>query len=201
MEPFKSVTGIAAPLMRINVDTDAIIPSREMKRVSKDGLADGLFAGWRYQGADNREPNPDFILNQYPYDQAEILVTGRNFGCGSSREHAPRALLDFGFRVVISSQIADIFRSNSNNIGLLAVVLEKEQHATLLQMDGEDITVDLELSEVIVRTSDGEEQNWSFSIDPFARHCLLRGLDRIDFLSRAEDAIAAYEDQQVQEWQ
>jgi 3-isopropylmalate/(R)-2-methylmalate dehydratase small subunit len=192
MRAFTKLTGTILVLEQENIDTDQIIPARFLTATDFQGIGEHAFADWR------RDANGDLIaghvLNQPDAHHKPILVGGHNFGCGSSREHAPHALLDFGFRVVISSQIADIFRSNSHNVGLLPVVLEKDQHAALLQMDGEEITVDLEQCKVVVRAADGAEQSWSFSIDPFARHCLLRGLDRIDFLDQAEDAIAAFEE-------
>jgi len=192
MRAFTKLTGQVLVLEQENIDTDQIIPARFLTATDFDGIGEHLFADWRLDASD--EPVPGHRLNQSGARQSPILVGGHNFGCGSSREHAPHALLGFGFRVVISSQIADIFRSNSQNVGLLPVVLEADQHASLLQMDGEEITVDLEDCEVTVRASDGTEQRWPFSIDPFARHCLLRGLDRFDFLEQAEDAIAAYEE-------
>lgn len=192
MQAFTKLTGPILVLAQDNIDTDQIIPARFLTATDFDGIGEHLFADWRL-GA-NGEPFPGHRLNQPDARHCPILVGGHNFGCGSSREHAPHALLGFGFKVVISSQIADIFRNNSQNVGLLPVVLEADQHATLLQMDGEEITVNLENCEVAVRTADGVEQHWPFSIDPFARHCLLRGLDRLDFLNQAEDAITAYEE-------
>ena len=124
MEKFTTLTAIAAPLLRINIDTDAIIPSREMKRVSKDGLAEGLFAGWRYQTPGSREENPDFILNQAPYRQARILLSGINFGCGSSREHAVWALHEWGIRAVIAPSFGSIFQGNCVRNGIVPVVLD-----------------------------------------------------------------------------
>jgi len=192
MRAFTKLSGPILVLEQENIDTDQIIPARFLTATDFDGIGEHLFADWRLD--ENGEPIPDHRLNQPGARHSPILVGGHNFGCGSSREHAPHALMGFGFRVVISSQIADIFRSNSQNVGLLPVVLEADQHASLLQMDGEEIAVDLEACEVTVRASDGAEQNWPFTIDPFARHCLLRGLDRFDFLDQAEDAIAAYEE-------
>ncbi len=192
MNAFTNLTGKILVLEQENIDTDQIIPARFLTATDFDGIGDHAFADWRTDS--NGEPIADHVLNQELAHHSPILVGGHNFGCGSSREHAPRALMGFGFRVVISSQIADIFRSNSHNIGLLPVVLEKDQLAILLNMDGEEISVDLEQCKVFVRRADGAEHSWSFSIDPFARHCLLRGLDRMDFLSQAEDAIAAYEE-------
>lgn len=192
MKAITKLTGPVLVLEQENIDTDQIIPARFLTATDFDGIGDHLFADWRLDA--NGEPKPGHVLNEVRARRSPILVGGHNFGCGSSREHAPHALLGFGFRVVISSQIADIFRSNSQNVGLLPVVLEADQHAALMQMDGEEITVDLEACKVIARTADGVEHNWSFSIDPFARHCLLRGLDRFEFLNQAEDAIVAYEE-------
>ncbi|MGB5289979.1 MAG: 3-isopropylmalate dehydratase small subunit [Lysobacterales bacterium] len=191
----KAITKLTGPILVLeqeNIDTDQIIPARFLTATDFDGIGDHLFADWRFDA--NGEARPGHKLNEPRAGRSPILVGGHNFGCGSSREHAPHALLGFGFRVVISSQIADIFRNNSQNVGLLPVVLEADQHAVLMQMDGEDITVDLEACQVIAKTAEGTEHKWSFSIDPFARHCLLRGLDRFEFLNQAEDAIAAYEE-------
>lgn len=192
MQAFTKLTGPLLVLEQENIDTDQIIPGRFLTATDFVGIGEHLFADWRHD-ADGKAIQ-GHVLNQPRARHSPILVAGRNFGCGSSREHAPHALLGFGFRVVISSQIADIFRNNSQNVGLLPVVLEVDQHASLLQMDGEEITVDLERCEVIVRVADGVQQNWSFTIDPFARHCLLLGLDRFDFLNQAEDNIAAFEE-------
>lgn len=191
----KAITKLTGPILVLeqeNIDTDQIIPARFLTATDFDGIGDHLFADWRFNA--NGDAKPGHKLNEPRASRSPILVGGHNFGCGSSREHAPHALLGFGFRVVISSQIADIFRNNSQNVGLLPVVLEADQHAALMQMDGEDITVDLEACKVIAKTAGGVEHNWSFSIDPFARHCLLRGLDRFEFLNQAEDAIVAYEE-------
>ena len=192
MQAFTQLSGPILLLEQENIDTDQIIPARFLTATDFDGIGENLFADWRHDA--NDELLTDHILNQPRARLSPILVGGHNFGCGSSREHAPHALLGFGFRVVISSQIADIFKSNSQNVGLLPVVLEAEQHAALLQMDGEEISVDLEQCEVTVTTVDGEQKSWPFTIDPFARHCLLRGLDRFDFLDQAEEAITAYEE-------
>jgi len=192
MDAITKLTGPVLVLEQENIDTDQIIPARFLTATDFDGIGDHLFADWRLDS--NGEPKPGHVLNEARARRSPILVGGHNFGCGSSREHAPHALLGFGFRVVISSQIADIFRSNSQNVGLLPVVLEADQHATLMQMDGEEITVDLEQCEVIARTAYGPEHRWPFSIDPFARHCLLRGLHRFEFLDQAEEAIVAFEE-------
>ena len=192
MRAFTKLRGPILVLEQENIDTDQIIPARFLTATDFDGIGEHAFADWRRDS--DGELITTQVLNQSRAQHSPILVAGHNFGCGSSREHAPQALLGFGFRVVISSQIADIFRSNSHNVGLLPVVLEKDQLATLLQMDGEEITIDLEQCKVFVRANDGVEQSWSFSIDPFARHCLLRGLDRLNYLDQAEDAIAAFEE-------
>jgi len=192
MKAITKLTGPVLVLEQENIDTDQIIPARFLTATDFDGIGDHLFADWRFDT--NGEPKPGHVLNEPRAVNSPILVAGHNFGCGSSREHAPHALLGFGFRVVISSQIADIFRNNSQNVGLLPVVLEADQHTTLMEMDGEQVTVDLEACEVIVRTADAAEHRWPFSIDPFARHCLMRGLDRFEFLNQAEDAITAYEE-------
>ena len=192
MQAFTKLTGPILVLDQENIDTDQIIPARFLTATDYDGFGDFAFADWRYDADGNEKPG--HVLNQDGARHSPMLVAGHNFGCGSSREHAPHALMGFGFRVVISSQIADIFKNNSQNVGLLPVVLEPAQHASLLQMNGEEITVDLEQCTVSVRAADGAVQSWSFSIDPFARHCLLRGLDRFDFLNEADDAIGAYEE-------
>jgi len=192
MQAFTKLTGPILVLEQENIDTDQIIPARFLTATDFDGIGDHLFADWRLDA--NGEPVTGHVLNEARARHSPILVAGHNFGCGSSREHAPHALLGFGFRVVISSQIADIFRSNSQNVGLLPVVLEADKHARLLEMDGEEITVDLEQCHVAVRLADGTQLCWPFSIDPFARHCLLRGLDRFEFLNKAEDAIVAFEE-------
>ena len=192
MQAISTLTGPVLVLPQQNIDTDQIIPARFLTATDFDGIGEHCFADWRLT-ADGKE-KPGHVLNEPRARRSPILVAGRNFGCGSSREHAPHALLGFGFRVVISSQIADIFRNNSQNVGLLPVVLEDGQVATLMQMDGEEITVDLDKCVVSVRTADGAGQTWPFSIDPFARHCLMRGLDRFEFLNQAEAAITAFEE-------
>jgi 3-isopropylmalate/(R)-2-methylmalate dehydratase small subunit len=192
MRAFTKLTGRVLVLAQENIDTDQIIPARFLTATDYEGFGEHAFADWRFNA--DGEPVSGHVLNQPGARDCQILVAGHNFGCGSSREHAPHALMGFGFRVVISSQIADIFKNNSQNVGLLPVVLEADQHASLLQMEGEEISVDLEACEVSVRTPDGAQKTWPFSIDPFARHCLLRGLDRFDFLNQAEDAINAYEE-------
>lgn len=191
MEPFTVHTGTAVPLRAENVDTDQIIPARYLTTVTREGLGEGLFADWR------RNPDgslrEDFPLNQPRYQGATILIAGPNFGCGSSREHAPWAILDAGFRVVISPRFADIFYNNSLKNGLLLVTLDQEQVEMLMNLVEEEpstlITVDLERQEV--RLPDG--QRFHFEIDGFRKRCLLQGLDDLGYLLSKEEAIAAYE--------
>ena len=188
MNRFATLTGPVLVLSQENIDTDQIIPGRFLTSTSFEGLGAQAFADWRFDG-DGRE-RPGCVLNEPRAAASPILVAGRNFGCGSSREHAPRALLDFGFRVVISSEIADIFRSNAQNVGLLPVVLTEEQNARLLERDGQELTVDLEACEV--RTPEGDR--FGFEIDGFARYCLLKGMDRLDFLLAQDEHIKDYEE-------
>ncbi|MEN0077323.1 MAG: 3-isopropylmalate dehydratase small subunit, partial [Paracraurococcus sp.] len=177
MQAFTTLTGIAAPLPKANVDTDQIIPARFLKSISRSGFGKNLFANFRYR--EDGSENPDFVLNQEPYRKAEILIAFENFGCGSSREHAPWALLDFGIRCVIAPDFADIFHNNSFKNGVLPVKLPREVCEQLMEdarMGGNArLTVDLE-REVVVRPN-GEEI--PFKIDPLRRHLLLNGLDDI----------------------
>lgn len=189
MEAFTRLTGQVLVLEQENIDTDQIIPGRFLTSTTFDGVGDHAFADWRFDG--KGEPIAGCVLNEPRAAQSPILVAGKNFGCGSSREHAPRALLGFGFCVVISSEIADIFRSNSHNVGLLPIVLPEAQHARLMEMDQQSLTVDLEGCEVI--TPDGER--FAFEIDGFARYCLLKGMDRLDFLLAQDPHIKNYEAQ------
>ena len=185
--PVSVVTGVAAPLIRDNVDTDAIIPSREIKSVGKTGLADGLFAGWRYTMIGGREPDPAFIYNMPGYAHAPILLGGDNFGCGSSREHAVWALLEYGVQVVIASGFAPIFHSNCVRNGILPVVLDRTSIARLAELD-KTVTVDLGAQEV---TAAGE--SWQFITEPAARLMLLEGLDAIDLTLEHADTITRWQ--------
>lgn len=191
MRPFRKHTGGVAPLDRPDVDTDQIVPKQFLKRVERAGFGEVLFNDWRFE-PDGRE-RADFVLNLQPFRRATILVAGRNFGCGSSREHAPWALEDFGFRVIVAPSFADIFASNCMKIGLLPVVLDDEIVARALEIatwrPGAEMTVDLERERV---SMDGEI-DVSFSVDPFARRRLLEGLDDIALTLRHESAIGAYE--------
>lgn len=192
MDAFTTLTAIAAPLPMANVDTDKIIPARFLKTIKRTGLGVHLFDGLRYQ-ADGAE-NPGFVLNQPPYREAQILVAHENFGCGSSREHAPWALLDFGIRCVIAPDFADIFNNNSFKNGILLVRLPRETCDALMHdaaMGGNArLTVDL-ARQVVVRPS-GEEI--PFEIDPFRKHLLLEGLDDIGQTLQHAPAISAYEE-------
>jgi 3-isopropylmalate/(R)-2-methylmalate dehydratase small subunit len=185
MQAFTQLRGDVLVLSQQNIDTDQIIPARFLTTTSFEGLGEHVFADWR-----NDESH---VLNTQRAQQSPVLVAGQNFGCGSSREHAPHALLDFGFRVVISSESADIFRSNCQNVGLLPVVLPDEQHRVLLGMDGQSVSVDLTQCTISAVDSDGHELEFEFEIDGFARHCLLQGMDRLDFLLDEDSAITAHE--------
>lgn len=180
--PVPIVSGIAAPMLRNNIDTDAIIPSREIKGVSKAGLRDGLFAGWRYLPG-SRDPDPDFVLNDPAYAGAPILLAGENFGCGSSREHAVWALHDYGIRAVIAPSFAPIFFGNCIRNGIVPVALDAPTIATL----GPEVTVDL-----IAQTVISGRIVARFDIDAEARAMLAEGLDAIDLTLKHEDAIAAF---------
>jgi 3-isopropylmalate/(R)-2-methylmalate dehydratase small subunit len=191
MEKFTTLTGVAAPLNMINVDTDKIIPARYLKTIKRTGLGKALFAAMRFDDA-GRE-NPDFVLNKGPFRKATILVAGENFGCGSSREHAPWALLDFGIRCVIAPSYADIFFNNSFKNGILPLVLPEarvnELLRFLLELPGAEITVDL--PNQTVRGPDEKEDR--FEIDPFRKNCLINGLDDIGLTLQKEAAIKVYE--------
>jgi 3-isopropylmalate/(R)-2-methylmalate dehydratase small subunit len=191
MKPFTVHRGRVAPLDRVNVDTDQIIPKQFLKRIERTGFGQFLFYDWRF-GADGKK-NADFVLDEPRYAGASILVAGRNFGCGSSREHAVWALADFGFRAVISSSFADIFANNGTKNGFLAVQLSEDEVAQLVrraqEIDDYQVTIDLEKLEV----SDGQDFRAKFSVDEFVRHCLLNGLDDIGLTLQHEAEIAAYE--------
>ncbi len=190
-EPFSRVVSAAVLLPRDNVDTDQVIPARFLKTIDRSGLADHLFADWRY--AEDGTPLPDFPLNRPGSDGRRILVAGDNFGCGSSREHAPWALVDWGFRVVVASSFADIFRANALKNGLLPVQVSSAELGTITNLvesdPGARLTVDLETGSL--RLPDGSAI--AFSIDPFARRMLLDGTDELGYLLAQMDAITAYE--------
>ncbi len=204
MQAFTTHTGIVAPLDRPNVDTDAIIPKQYLKSIKRSGFGPNAFDDWRYldEGApdiDNatRRINPDFILNQPPYNKATILLGRENFGCGSSREHAVWALTDFGFRAVIAPGFADIFFNNSFKNGLLPITLEAniidDMFNLVEQNSGIEFTVDLE-----AQTVTAGEDTYTFEIDSFKKHCLLNGLDDIDLTLQHAELIKTYEEQRKQ---
>jgi 3-isopropylmalate/(R)-2-methylmalate dehydratase small subunit len=187
MEPIKVLRSRTAVLPYSNIDTDQIIPARFLRTTTREGLGKDLFADWRYDSAGN--PKPDFLLNQPAAQGCRVLVAGRNIGCGSSREHAPWALLDYGFLAVISTEIADIFRSNSLRNGLLPIVVDEATSAWLLANPGVEVTVDLERTTLTLPT--GSEVK--FPIEAFARYCLLNGVDELGYLLKQEASISAYE--------
>ena len=197
MEPFTKLTGIVAPMDRVNVDTDQIIPKQFLKRIERTGFGQFLFFDWRLLS--DGKPDPDFVLNHPGYKGASILVTGRNFGSGSSREHAPWALLDYGFRAIIGTSFADIFHKNCFENGIAPIILPEAQVSQIMakakERPGYRLTVDLEKCEL----SDQEGLSISFKMhsDPethaFRRYCLLNGLDEIDMVLKREDKITAFE--------
>jgi 3-isopropylmalate/(R)-2-methylmalate dehydratase small subunit len=188
MRAFNHVKSCTAVLAATDVDTDQIIPARFLTTTTREGLGENLFFDWRFD-SDGKE-NPDFVLNSAQTKGCDILVAGRNFGCGSSREHAPWALLDYGIRAVISTEIADIFRSNSLKNGLLPVVVDQETHAWLLENPGIEVTIDIDSS--TLNLPDGRRV--SYPIDKFSRYCLLEGVDQLGFLQQHGDDIKAFEE-------
>ena len=193
MKPFTVHRGRVAPLDRVNVDTDQIIPKQFLKRIEKTGFGQFLFYDWRFSAEGTK--NPDFILHEPRYEGATVMIAGKNFGCGSSREHAVWALADFGFRAVISSSFADIFANNSTKNGFLTVRLSEEEVGTIMrrsqEIDNYEVTIDLETCEV----RDEHDLRASFPMDEFVRHCLLNGLDDIGLTLQHEQDISAYEAQ------
>jgi 3-isopropylmalate/(R)-2-methylmalate dehydratase small subunit len=196
MKPLRVHKGIAVPMYKNNIDTDQIIPKQFLKRVERTGYGDFLFHDWRFRSDGSEEPS--FVLNHPVYRKGSILIGGRNFGCGSSREHAPWALSDFGISIVIAPSFADIFFNNCSKNGMLTVILGEEQVAELArrtqEKPGYELTVDLENQTV----SDDQGFRAEFSIDPFKRHCLLYGLDDISLTLQHEAEIEAYEKKRVQ---
>ena len=192
MDKFEKLTGIAAPMPMVNIDTDMIIPKQFLKTIKRSGLGVNLFDEMRY----DREGNeiPDFVLNQPQYRDAQILVAGDNFGCGSSREHAPWAIKDFGIRCVIAPSFADIFHNNCFKNGILPIVLPQEQVDVLMKdaEKGSNARMTIDLEGQTVTTSDGEK--FSFEVDAFKKHCLLNGLDDIGLTLEKGAAIDSYED-------
>jgi len=196
MQPFERITSHVVALPNDDVDTDQIIPARYLKITDRANLGDALFADWRYDA--NGAPKPDFVLNRPESQGARVLIAGRNFGCGSSREHAPWALVAWGFRAVISTAFADIFRSNAIGNALLPIVLDPAAHARLLAQVTADPSaqVSIDLAAQSVTFPDGEVQ--SFPIDPFDRYCLLQGVDRLGFLLDLDADITRFEHIQTQ---
>ena len=191
MQPFRKHIGEVVPLDRANVDTDQIIPKQFLKRIERTGFGEFLFYDWRFSGDGTKRS--DFVLHESRYQKATILVAGKNFGCGSSREHAVWALADYGFRVIIASSFADIFANNSLKNGLLTVTLPEAQVAQIMRRARD--TTNYRLSIDLEKLSVEDERGFSatFAIDEFARHCLLNGLDDIGLTLKHEAAIAAYE--------
>ena len=187
MEPIRQIRSRTAVLPYTNIDTDQIIPARFLTTTTRSGLGAALFADWRY--AQDGTPKPDFPLNQPAAQGCQVLVAGRNLGCGSSREHAPWALLDFGFRAVISIEIADIFRSNSLKNGLVPVVVDDATAAWLLEHPGAEVGIDL--ATCTLSLPDGRRVQ--FPLEGFARYCLMNGVDELGYLLSKDAAIRAYE--------
>ena len=187
MDPIHTLRSRTVVMAGTNIDTDQIMPARFLTTTTRDGLGKHLFADWRYDGSG--APIADFVLNTPAAAGCQVLVAGRNFGCGSSREHAPWGLYDYGFRAVVSTEIADIFRGNSLKNGLLPIIVDEAMHAALIAAPGTEVTIDLERSSLSV-PGVGQVQ---FVIEPFARYCLLNGVDETGYLLSQARAIDAYE--------
>jgi 3-isopropylmalate/(R)-2-methylmalate dehydratase small subunit len=191
MDKFTTLTAVAAPLPRVNIDTDAIIPKQYLKTIKRTGLAKGLFAEMRFK--DDGSPNPDFVLNKPAYKNAKIIVAGDNFGCGSSREHAPWALKDYGITCVISTRFGDIFYNNCFQNGILPVIVSPEDLEKLMDdaSRGSNATLTIDLEKQEIRGPDGGMVK--FEIDAFKKHCMLNGLDAIGLTEQKTKAISSYE--------
>jgi 3-isopropylmalate/(R)-2-methylmalate dehydratase small subunit len=187
VEPIKLIRSRTVVMPSTNIDTDQIIPARFLTTTTREGLGASLFADWRYDASG--APRPDFVLNRPEARDCEVLVAGRNIGCGSSREHAPWALLDYGFRAVVSTEIADIFRNNSLKNGLLPVVVDESTHQWLLAHPQAEVEIDLEAT--ALRLPDG--RTTVFPIEAFSRYCLMNGVDELGYLLAQSPAIEAYE--------
>ncbi len=188
MDALREISSRTVVLPRVDVDTDQIIPARFLTTTSKDGLGQHLFSYWRYR--DDGSANPDFVLNKPEAKGCAVLVAGNNFGCGSSREHAPWALLDYGVRAVVSTSIADIFRANSLKNGLLPVVVDRNTHAWLLENPGASVSIDVAASTLTLPNG----RSIAYPIDAFSRYCLLEGIDELGFLQQHEDDIRRFEE-------
>lgn len=193
MESFREITSTVAPIDRSNIDTDAILPKQFLKRIEKRGYGQFLFYDWRFN--ENGEPNPAFILNKKPYDSAQILLTRENFGCGSSREHAPWALEDYGFRVIIASSYADIFYNNCFKNGILPVTLKHQELEELFEMTegGKVLQLYINLEDQVI--SDSANWKTKFEVDEYRRNMLLNGLDEISSTIQSEKEITGFEQQ------
>ena len=191
MDKFTTLTGVAAPMPTVNIDTDMIIPKQYLKTIKRTGLGKGLFSEMRYR--EDGSDNPDFVLNKPAYRNAKVIIAGDNFGCGSSREHAPWALLDFGIRCVISTSFADIFYNNCFKNGVLPITVKPEQLAALFDdaERGANATLTIDLEKQTITGPDGG--SISFEIDPFRKHCMLNGLDDIGLTKVKAEKIDAYE--------
>jgi len=191
MQPFTKLTSKVIPLSQNNIDTDQIIPARYLKVTDKNGLVEGLFSGWSY--LEDGELDPDFPLNKEVYQGAQILAAGDNFGCGSSREHAPWALVGWGIRAVISTSFADIFRNNALKNGLLTVVVDSQVHSKIFEMTAAtpDLQVTIDLPSQTLTMPDGA--SYTFPIDPFSKTCLVEGVDQMGYLLKREPLIENYE--------
>ena len=191
MEPFEKLESRVVPLVADNVDTDQIIPARFLKTTNKTGLGESLFADWRYNT--DGSPNPDFVLNRPDVQGAQVLIAGNNFGCGSSREHAPWALQGYGLKAVVSTYFADIFKNNALKNGLLPITVDEETYHQLVSLFEEEpgtmVTIDLAGQRLVL--PDGRKVE--FPIDGFSKHCLLNGVDQMGFLMQQEEDIVAYE--------
>jgi 3-isopropylmalate/(R)-2-methylmalate dehydratase small subunit len=192
MEPIKSFTGKAVALPINDTDTDQIIPARYLKTTDKEGLGKALFSDWRYEA--DGSPKPDFVLNKPEHKGATVLIGGHNFGCGSSREHAPWALMGAGFKAVVSTYFADIFRNNALKNGLLPIMVDEQTHQQLISLAEEDpdteVRIDLETQTLTLPDGRGVQ----FPIDSFSRYCLLNGVDQLGFLMSLEDEVVKYEE-------
>ena len=196
MEKFEKLAGVGAPMPLVNIDTDMIIPKVFLKTIKRSGLGVNLFDEMRYDREGNEKP--DFVLNKTQYREAKVLVAGDNFGCGSSREHAPWAIADFGIKCVVSTSFADIFYNNCFKNGILPVVLPQDQVDILMKdaEKGANSIIEVDLENQTIASSDGEV--FSFEVDPFKKHCLLNGLDDIGLTMEKEDKITAYESKAAQ---
>jgi 3-isopropylmalate/(R)-2-methylmalate dehydratase small subunit len=191
MEQFKKITSVIASLNRVNIDTDAIIPTDFLKRIERTGFGQFLFYEWRFD--EQGSPRPEFVLNQPEYKKAKILLTGSNFGCGSSREHAPWALSDFGFRVIIASSFADIFFNNCFKNGILPIVLSEDKIEYLFENAEKQQRIEIEVDLVEQTITDNDGWKISFEVDSYRKDCLLRGLDDIGITLEKSEKITQYE--------